>query len=78
VVIFTPVIDSQGNLNVSVRADKRITAALNAPGAFAGKISSSANIALTGEDVAALWNREHPENPLGSGTAPVPAASLAD
>src|SRR5215217_8818854 len=34
VAIFTPVIDTKGNLSVSVRVDKRINAALNAPGAF--------------------------------------------
>jgi hypothetical protein len=68
VAIFTPVIDSQGHLSVSVRVDRRINAALNAPGAFTGKISNSANIGMTSEEVAALWNREHPDNPVGSST----------
>ena len=78
VAIFTPVIDSQGNLSVSVRVDKRITTALNAPGAFTGKISNSGNIGMTSEEVAVLWNRDHPDNPVGSGTAPIPAASLEE
>src|SRR5215208_8225651 len=39
IAIFRPTIDAQGNLSVSVRVDKRITAALNVPGAFAGKVN---------------------------------------
>jgi hypothetical protein len=78
VAIFTPVIDSQGNLSVSVRVDKRITTALNAPGAFTGKISNSGNIGMTSEEVAALWNREHPDNPVGSGADTRPTTSPAD
>jgi len=34
VAIFTPSIDRHGNFSVNVRVDKRIVAALNAPGAF--------------------------------------------
>jgi hypothetical protein len=64
VAIFTPTIDSQGNLSVSVRVDKRITAALNAPGAFTGKIHNSSNIGLSTPEFAALWNAEYPDNPI--------------
>ena len=78
VAIFTPVIDSKGNLSVSVRVDKRIISALNAPGAFTGRISNSTNIGRTSEEIAALWNQGHPDNPVGSGAASVPAASPAD
>ena len=78
VAIFTPVIDSKGNLSVSVRVDKRINTALNAPGAFTGKISNSTNIGRTSEEIAALWNQGHPDNPVRSGTAYVPAASPTD
>lgn len=78
VAIFTPVIDSHGNLSISVRADKRIATALNAPGAFTGKISNSANIGMSSEEIVGLWNREHPDNPVASGTATVYAALPAD
>lgn len=64
VAIFTPTIDSQGNLSVSVRVDKRITSALNVPGAFMGKIHNSANIGLSTPEFAALWNAEYPDNPI--------------
>ena len=60
VAIFRPVIDAQGNLSVSVRVDKRITAALNVPGAFTGKVANGANIGKTTGEIVNLWNQEHP------------------
>jgi hypothetical protein len=44
IAIFTPTIDLEGNLSVSVRVDKRILAALNVPGSFMGRINNSASI----------------------------------
>jgi len=64
VAIFTPSIDLQGNLNINVRVDKRMFAALNAPGAFTGSIKNGANIGKTSQELAALWNAEHPNNPI--------------
>ena len=64
VAIFRPVIDAQGNLSVSVRLDKRITSALNAPGGFTGKVNNSANIGITSAQMVALWNEAHPEDPI--------------
>jgi HU domain-containing protein len=71
IAIFRPTIDAQGNLSVSVRVDKRILAALNVPGAFTGKVTNSANIGMSAEEIAALWNEENPENPIELSTAPV-------
>ena len=71
VAIFRPTIDAQGNLSVSVRVDKRITAALNIPGAFTGKINNSANIGKTTEEIVALWNVDNPKDLVeGSTVAP--------
>ena len=39
-------------------------AALNAPGAFTGSIKNGANIGKTSQELAALWNAEHPNNPI--------------
>ena len=64
VAIFTPSIDLQGNLNINVRVDKRMVAALNAPGAFTGSIKNGPNIGKTSQELAALWNAEHPDNPI--------------
>ena len=62
IAIFTPSIDLQGNLSISVRVDKRIGSALNAPGAFTGRINNNANIGKTTQEIAALWNEEHSDN----------------
>jgi hypothetical protein len=75
VAIFTPVVDSKGELSVSVRVDRRINAALNAPGVFTGRINRDANVGLSSRDLAALWNREHPDDPVEPRSAP--AASPA-
>jgi hypothetical protein len=62
IAIFTPTIDSHGNLSISVRVDKRITSALNA--SFTGKVNNSANIGMTREEYIALWNKDHPGDPI--------------
>jgi hypothetical protein len=67
VAIFRPSIDAQGNLSVNVRVDKRITGALNVPGAFTGKVSNSANIGKTTDEIVYLWNEEHPEDMISLG-----------
>lgn len=60
IAIFTPTIDGQGNLSISVRVDKRLTSALNS--SFTGKVNNSANIGMTREEYIALWNKDHPED----------------
>ena len=62
IAIFRPTIDAQGNLSVNVRVDKRITAALNVPGAFTGKVNNSANIGKPTGEIVGMWNEEHPED----------------
>ena len=62
VAIFTPSIDLEGNLNINVRLDKRMIAALNAPGAFTGKIKNRENLGKTSQELAEHWNEEHPDN----------------
>jgi hypothetical protein len=60
VAVFTPSIDLEGNIDVNVRVDKRITSALNADGAFSGKLIHGENVGKTSQELAALWNKEHP------------------
>jgi len=66
IAVFRPVIDAQGNLSVNVRVDKRITAALNVPNAFTGKINNNANVGKTTEEIVSMWNEEHPTDPINS------------
>jgi len=72
IAIFTPTIDLEGKLSVSVRVDKRIISALNVPGSFTGRINNSANIGMTSAEMAALWNEENPNNPIELELAPEP------
>ena len=72
VVIFTPSIDLQGKFSVNVRLDKRIVSALNAPGAFTGKINNSGNVGMTTQDIVALWNEDHPDDLVALGPVTEP------
>jgi len=69
VAIFRPTIDAQGNLSVNVRVDKRITSALNAPGAFTGKVNNGANVGKTTGEIVSIWNEEHPTDMINSASA---------
>ena len=60
----------QGGLSVNVRVDKRITGALNVPGAFTGKVNNSANIGKTTEEFVEMWNQEHPDDMIVSDAEP--------
>ena len=62
IAIFTPSIDLEGKIDISVRVDKRILSALNALGAFTGKVLHSDSIGKSSTDLAQLWNEDHPED----------------
>ncbi len=70
IAIFRPTIDAQGNLSVSVRVDKRITGALNVPGAFTGKVNNSANIGKSTEEIVFMWNQDNPTDVINSAAEP--------
>lgn len=61
---FTPSIDKQGVISVSLRADTALKNGLNAPGAFSGGIANKANIGVTNEKLKELWDADHPDDPL--------------
>ncbi len=61
-VIFIPSIDLEGKIDISVRVDKRIHSALNAAGAFSGKVLRGENIGKDASELIAMWNEEHPED----------------
>lgn len=62
IAIFTPSIDLEGKIDVSVRVDKRILSALNSNGAFSGKLIHGENVGKTNQELIALWNEEHPDD----------------
>lgn len=62
VAIFRPSIDLEGKISVSVRVDKRILSALNAPGAFIGNIKNHENVGRSTQEIVTLWNAAHPDD----------------
>jgi hypothetical protein len=64
IAIYTPSIDLDGNLQVNVRVDKRIISGLNSPGAFRGHLTNADSIGKTSADLVAMWNEEHPDDPV--------------
>ena len=61
---FAPSIRLDGSLNVSLRMDPSIRRQLNRPGAFRGEVLNRASIGRTKEELVALWNEEHPDDPV--------------
>ena len=57
-------VDLDGRIEVKVRVDKRILRALNGPGAFRGHLINADNIGKSSTDLAALWNEDHPDDPV--------------
>jgi hypothetical protein len=64
IAIYSPSIDVDGDLEVKVRVDQRIVHALNAEGAFRGKIINRENIGKTSDELIAMWNEDHPDDPV--------------
>jgi len=61
---YTPTVELDGNLKVGHRADVGIKNRLNAPGAFQGEIVRRENIGKSSQELAALWNAAHPDDPV--------------
>ena len=59
-----PSIDTKGKYSISHRLDREISNVLNAPGAFSGEIINRANIGKTSDELVALWNAEHADDPV--------------
>jgi len=64
IAIYTPSIDLNGDLEVNVKVDRRVMRALNADGAFRGRIVNANNIGKSSEELVAQWNEAHPDDPV--------------
>ena len=60
---YLPNINYQGELDVAHRLDKNLKRELN-NGSFTGKIRNRKNIGKSVNEVIALWNAEHPDDPV--------------
>jgi hypothetical protein len=61
---YLPGIDLDGTFNVENRLDSAIKKGLNAPGVFTGTLVNRENIGKTADELVALWNTAHPEDPV--------------
>lgn len=68
---FTPSIDRVGEIRINLRPDMELKRGVNNPGAYSGKITNKAAIGLPNEDLKALWDSDHPEDPLVLNEEPV-------
>jgi hypothetical protein len=62
--IYTLSIDLDGDFEVKVKVDKRLLRALNGEGAFRGHLINGENVGKSSDDLVALWNRDHPDDPV--------------
>jgi hypothetical protein len=64
IATYTPTISLDGRLNVRVRINPELLRELNRPGAFQGHVINARNIGRSSDDLVALWNEEHPTDPI--------------
>jgi len=62
---YTPKIDLAGTFGVGHRADTALKKGINTPGKFQADIENRENIGKSGDDLAAMWNEAHPDDPVG-------------
>ena len=62
--VYTPSIGLDGIFNVSHRADVALKNGLNTPDTFVGTILNRDNIGKTTAELVAMWNAEHPGDPV--------------
>jgi len=61
---YTPTIDLDGTIGVGHRADIEIKNRLKDLSAFKGQIENREHVGKTGDELVALWNAAHPEDPV--------------
>jgi hypothetical protein len=61
---YSPTVGLDGVFDASHRADSAIKNGLNAPGAFEGEIVNRENISKSSDELVALWDAAHPDDPV--------------
>ncbi len=61
---FTPSVNREGKYNMGFRADTSLKNALNATNAYQGRMKNKENIGKSNADFKALWDADHPTDPL--------------
>ncbi|MBN2005121.1 MAG: hypothetical protein JXA21_17310, partial [Anaerolineae bacterium] len=60
---YLPNVQMDGSYDIQYRQAADLKNGLNTPGAFTGQIANKENIGKTADDLVALWNEAHPEDP---------------
>jgi hypothetical protein len=61
---YLPKIGLDGRFSVSHRLDRDIVRGINTPGTFTGIIINDENIGKTADELVAMWNAAHPDDPV--------------
>jgi nucleoid DNA-binding protein len=61
---FSPSIKTDGTFKINFRTDNALKNHINTPGAYTGRMNNKGNIGLTNEEYKALWDADHPGDPL--------------
>jgi hypothetical protein len=61
---WTPKLGLDGTVSIQYRPDTALVNALKVPGTFTGRIVHKENISKTGDELVALWNEDHPDDPV--------------
>ena len=62
--IFTPTMSVKGQLRIKLRLDNWLRDSINHRDAFTGGVENRGGIGLTPDDFKALWDADHPDDPL--------------
>ena len=61
---WAPSISLDGKISIVYRPDLGFDYELNKPNTFTGTITNRENIGKTSEELVAMWNEAHPEDPV--------------
>ena len=61
---YTPTIQLDGAFGVGHRADVALKNGMNGGGEFKGDITGRENIAKSSDELVAMWNAAHPDDPV--------------
>ena len=61
---YSPKISLDGTFGIGHRADTALKNGMNQPGAFKGQIDNNKNVGKTSDELVAMWNAEHPDDPV--------------
>ena len=61
---WTPNMALDGEMDVQYRTDTALLSGVNTAGLFTGDVVNRENIGKSGDELVALWNELHPEDPV--------------